>query len=102
MVGERLHNLVLQFEAVNERLATIHIRVKYFNIRLICAHTPTEYKDDVTKESFYELLDQTYESCPRHDVKIVLGEFNAKVGNVEIVGPTIGKFSFHVISSNNG
>ena len=62
MVGERLHNLVLQFEAVNERLATIRIRAKYCNISLICAHAPTEETDDVSKESFYELLDQTYES----------------------------------------
>ena len=51
-VGERLRDLVLQFTPVNERLATIRIIAKYFNISLICAHAPTNEKDDATKEAF--------------------------------------------------
>ena len=101
-VGERLRNLVLQFTPVNERLATIRIRAKFFNISLICAHAPTEEKDDELKDTFYEKLDEVYERCPRHDVKIVIGDFNAKVGREGIFGSTVGKFSLHDVTSANG
>ncbi|KAJ4437040.1 hypothetical protein ANN_17174 [Periplaneta americana] len=35
-------------------------------------------------------------------MKILLGDFNAKVGREDIFRPTIGKESLHAISSNNG
>lgn len=101
-VGERLRNLVMQFTPVNERLAAIRIRAKYFNISLICAHAPTEDKDDEAKESFYERLEEVYDQCPRYDVKIVLGDFNAKVGREGLFGPAVGKFSLHANTSDNG
>lgn len=101
-VGERLRNLVLQFTPVNERLATIRIKAKYFNISFICAHAPTEEKDDATKEEFYERLDEVFERCPRHDVKVVLGDFNAKVGKEGIFGPAVGNHSLHESTSDNG
>ncbi|XP_054085694.1 uncharacterized protein LOC128921619 [Zeugodacus cucurbitae] len=50
VVGERLRRRVLAFTLVDERLATIRIKARFFNISLICAHAPTEEKDDVTKE----------------------------------------------------
>ena len=78
IVGKRLRHLVLRFRAVNERIATIRIKAKFFNISLICAHAPTEDKDDDTKDIFYELLEDTYDRCPGHDIKIVLGDFNGK------------------------
>ena len=47
-----LRNLVSRFTAVNESLAAIHIKAKYFYISLICTHVPTEDKDDTTKDAF--------------------------------------------------
>ena len=102
VVGERLRNLVLQFTPVNERIARIRIKAKFFNISLICAHAPTDEKDELTKDAFYECLDRTYEQCPQHDVKIVLGDFNAKVGKEGIFGQTVGKFSLLTDNLDNG
>ncbi|XP_050337803.1 craniofacial development protein 2-like [Bactrocera neohumeralis] len=102
VVGERLRRRVLSFTAMNERLATIRIKARFFNISLICAHAPTEEKDDVTKDAFYECLERTYEGCPRHDVKIVLGDFNERVGKEGVFGTTVGKFGLHDETSPNG
>ena len=95
VIRGRLRQEVLSFRHVSERLMTIRIKAKFANIRLICAHAPTEDKDDATKECFYELLDQTYEQCPKYDVKIVLGDFNAKTGKEDIFGIIVGKHSLH-------
>lgn len=43
-----------------------------------------------------------YESVPRYDLKIVLGDFNAQIGKEEIYRPTIGKYSKHSRSNENG
>ena len=101
-VSGRLRHLVSRFNAVDERLAAIRIKAKFFNISLICAHAPTEDKDDVTKDAFYDRLESLYNKCPKADVKIVVGDFNAKVGKEGIFGPTVGKFSLHDKTSDNG
>jgi hypothetical protein len=39
---------------------------------------------------------------PKHDIKIVLGDFNAKVGKEQDVTLNVGKFSLHEETNNNG
>ena len=102
VVSRRLKSLVSRFTPVDERLATIRIKAKFFNISLLCAHAPTEDKDEQTKDMFYERLEREYDRCPDHDIKIVLGDFNAKIGKERIFGPTIGQFSLHDETSDNG
>ena len=68
------------FTAVNDRLAKIRIKAKFHNISLICSQAPTEEKDVAVEDTFYANLEQLYDKCPAHDINIVLGDFNAKVG----------------------
>ena len=83
-------------------LDAIRIKPKYFYIRLICAHAPTEDKDDSTKDAFYDKLEVLYSRCPRSGIKMLVGDFNAKVGREGIFGPTVGKHSLHEKKSDNG
>ncbi|KAJ4427637.1 hypothetical protein ANN_25285 [Periplaneta americana] len=53
----------------------------------------SEEKDDYLKDSFYEELEQTFDQLPRYHMKILLGDFNAKVGREDIFKSTIGKES---------
>ncbi|XP_060665754.1 uncharacterized protein LOC132798055 [Drosophila nasuta] len=61
-----------------------------------------EEKDDAAKDAFYARLEDTYDRCPNHDVKIILGDFNAKVGRERIFDRTVAQFSLHETTSNNG
>ena len=101
-VSRRLRHLVSRFTPVSERIATIRIKAKFFNISLICAHAPTNDKDDDVKDTFYANLEDIYDRCPSHDVKIVLGDFNGKIGRESFFSPTIGQFSLHHTTNNNG
>ena len=47
-----LRNFVSRFTAVDERLAAIRIKAKYLYISLICAHAPSEDRDDTAKNAF--------------------------------------------------
>jgi endonuclease/exonuclease/phosphatase family metal-dependent hydrolase len=57
--------------------------------------------DDI-KDSFYEELGRVFDQLPRYNMKILLGEFNAKAGREDIFKSTIGNESSHKISNDNG
>ena len=65
-------------------------------------HAPSEDKSDDSKDSFYEELEQVFDHFPRYHMKILLGDFNAKVGRENIFKPTVGKESLHQDSNDNG
>jgi hypothetical protein len=54
------------------------------------------------KDSFYEELGHVFDQFPTYDMKILLGDFNAKVGRENIFKPTIRNGSLHEISNDNG
>ena len=45
-------------------------------------HSPTEYKDDEVKDEFYNEPQGVFDKLFRYHMKIVLGNFNAKVGRI--------------------
>jgi hypothetical protein len=67
-----------------------------------CARPPCEDTSDDIKDSFYEELGRVFDQFPRYVMKILLGDFNAKVGREDIFKPTIGNESSHEISNDNG
>jgi len=52
-------------------------------------HAPSEEKSDVSKDSFYEELEQVFDHSANHHTKSLLGDFNAKVGRENVFTPTI-------------
>ena len=50
----------------------------------------------------YEELEQVFNHFPKYHMKILLGDFNAKVGRENIFKPTIGQKSHHQDSNDNG
>ncbi|KXJ70170.1 hypothetical protein RP20_CCG024568 [Aedes albopictus] len=71
---------VMRWKPINERICVLRILGKFFNYSLINVYAPTNEKTDDVKDAFYECLDKTYGECPKHDVKIVIGDANAQVG----------------------
>jgi hypothetical protein len=43
-------------------------------------HTPTDNKTDDMMERFYEELEHVFDKFPKYHMKILLGDFSAKVG----------------------
>jgi exonuclease III len=58
-------------------------------------HTPTEDKNDDTKDSFNEELTQVFNNFPKYHIKILLGDVNANLRRIDISKPTIGNDSLH-------
>jgi hypothetical protein len=60
-------------------------------------HAPSEDKCDYSKDSFYEV----FYDFPKYHTKILLGDFNAKMGRENIFKPTKGNESLHQDSNDN-
>jgi hypothetical protein len=92
---------VLGFDPYNECLCRLRISGKFYNITIISAYAPTEEKDEVLKEQFYEDLQKLQDKVPRNDLLIIVGDFNAKVGKERAYRGVVGKYSIHPKSNFN-
>jgi len=79
----------------------LRLKAKWFSCTLINVRAPTNEKAKVMKEEFYNLLEQNINQIANSNIKIILGDFNAKVGKEDIYKPTIGNESLHKETNNN-
>ena len=93
MVKKRIQNAVLGCSLKNDRMISVHLRGKPFNITLIQVYAPTGNTEETEVERFYKDLQDLLELTPGKDVLFIIGDWNAKVGSQETPGVT-GKFGF--------
>ena len=66
-------------------------------------HAPSGEKSEDSKYGFYEELEQVFfYHFPKHHMKILLGDFNVKVGREDSLKLMIGNESLHQDSNDNG
>ena len=93
IVNKRVQNAVLGCNLKNDRIISVHLQGKPFNITVIQVNALTSSAEEAEVEQFCEDLQDLLELMPPKDV--LIGDWNAKVGNQEIPGLT-GKFGFRV------
>ena len=91
MVNERVRNAVLGCNLKNNRMISVRLQGKPFNITVIQVYAPTSNAEEAEVECFYEDLQDLLEVTPPKDVLFIIGDWNAKVGSQETPGVT-GKF----------
>ena len=101
-VHRRIVSAVKRVEFVSDKLSYIVLRVRWCNIIVVNVHVPSEEKSDELKDSFYEELEQVFHHFPKYHMKMLLGDFNAKVGRENIFKPTVGQESLHQDSNDKG
>jgi exonuclease III len=67
------------FSPETDRISYLRIRGVFFNTTIMCVHATTEEKDEMQKDDFYEDLERIYMKAPKKDIKVVMGDFNAKM-----------------------
>ncbi|XP_063924648.1 uncharacterized protein LOC135138600 [Zophobas morio] len=68
-----------------------HVQTNLRKISLINIHAPTEKKDLETKTEYYEESLKEYQKIPKYDIKIIIGDTNAKIGKEQRYRHIIGK-----------
>jgi hypothetical protein len=62
---------------------------------------PTEEEEGTEKNSFCDKLDRVHQKAPMHDIKIIMGDMNEKVGK-DMRAHNVGRYSLHEVSNDNG
>ena len=95
MVNKRVQNAVLGCNLKNDKMISVRLQGKPFNITVIEVYAPTSNAEETEVEWFYEDLQDLLELTPKKDVLFIIGDWNAKVGSQETPGVT-GKFGIGV------
>ena len=95
MVNKRVQSAVVGYNLKNDRMNSVWIQGKPFNITVIQAYAPTSNAKEAEVEQFYEDLQDLLELTPRKDALFIIEDWNAKVGSQETPGVT-GKFGLGV------
>ena len=91
-VNKRVRNAVLGCSLKKDRIISVHLQGKSFNIRVIQVYALTSNPEEAEVEWFYEDLQDLLELRSKKDVLFIIGDWNAKVGSQETPGVT-GKFA---------
>ena len=88
MVNKRVQNAVLGCNLKNNRMISVRLQGKPFNITVIQVYAPTNNAEEAEVEWFHEDLQDLLELTPKKDVLFIIGDWNAKVGSQETRGVT--------------
>ena len=95
IVNKRVQYALLACSLKNDRIISVCLQDKPFNITVIQVYALTSNAEEAEVEQFYEDLQDLLELTPQKDVLFIIGDWNAKVGSQEIPG-VMGKFGLGV------
>jgi len=95
IVNNRVQNAVLGCNLKNDKMISLRIQGKPFNITVIQVYALASNAEEAEVEWFYEDSQDLLGLTPKKDVLFIIGDWNAKVVSQETPGVT-GKFGLGV------
>ena len=90
LLSHQASSAMLGYWAVSDRVIMVKLHAKPFNINIIQVYAPTSTSSEEALEDFYANVDKAMKECKSQEIKIVMGDLNAIVGEgryQDIVGP---------------
>ena len=95
ILNKRSINSLCEVISHSERIliSTFHVNPA---TSIIIIYSPTNSSEDEVINKFYDELRGAIETIPQHNVLIIIGDFNARIGKDD------GNFTYHQESNKNG
>ncbi|XP_059162117.1 uncharacterized protein LOC131945132 [Physella acuta] len=71
---------LIGWEPINSRMLRARFYSRHVKITVIQCYAPTEQAKDEDKDMFYHTLQDQIDRTPQHDILVVMGDMNAKIG----------------------
>ncbi|KAI5706767.1 hypothetical protein M8J75_011119 [Diaphorina citri] len=93
MINKEIADKVELVEGSSSRIARLVLKLnERYKIQIVQAYAPTSTYSDEDVETFYEELKEMYEKGADCHFKLVMGDFNAKIGKHKDGDAVVGKF----------
>lgn len=89
-IADKLFTSTIDFFPYSDRLALLKLSAKPFNLNVIQTYVPTAESTEQEIETFYKELKELIKLTKKHEIKIIMGDFNSKIGkgrSEDLVGP---------------
>ncbi|XP_071511057.1 craniofacial development protein 2-like [Diadema antillarum] len=103
LVHKNTVKAVVECEPISSRMIRIQIAASPRNVAIIQVYAPTSDCKDEEIDAFYDTLGSTLRKIPKKDIKIIQGDWNAKIGtdSYEDWHGTVEKFA-HGMTNDRG
>ncbi|XGW34020.1 hypothetical protein V3C99_018069 [Haemonchus contortus] len=103
VLSKRAAEALVGWRPLSERIITARSVTRHTRITVVQVYAPTEDTSEELKDSFYEQLQDIIDDIPRRDLKLIIGDFNAKLSQDRTgFERAIGPFAPCEQHSNNG
>jgi exonuclease III len=84
MMSKETSKTLMEWYPVNDRIIYARFDSKHIKLSVIQCYSPTNDANDNEKDAFYNQLQSVLHRTPKHDMVVVMGDLNAKVGSKNI------------------
>ena len=81
LLNRKTEKALLEWKPFGSRLLKARFHSKYTKLSVLVCYAPTEDANAEVKDAFYDQLQTAVESVHAHDMLLILGDWNAKVGS---------------------
>ena len=81
IIAQEKAKTLLEWEPISARLVRARFNSKHCKLTILQCYAPTNDAEDEIKDEWYEQLQKAVAKVPAHDMLLVIGDMNAKVGN---------------------
>lgn len=90
--SKRTSAAMIGWKPVSDRIISARLQGRHGRITIIQAYAPIDDAEDAVKDAFYDHLQTEIDGTPRHDIILMLGDFNAQIdhdrqGIEHVIGP---------------
>ena len=72
---------LIEWEPVSDGIIRARFHSKYCKLTILQCYAPTNGAEDEVKDDWYEQLQYEASRVPQHDLLLIMGDINAKVGS---------------------
>lgn len=81
ILTKRIKRSLLNYKAISDRIIMVRLKTRARKISIVQCYAPTEQADREDKSAFYLQLHETLTNIRKGDIRLVMGDLNAKVGS---------------------